>query len=74
MANTKRQKVKETEPAKADLPANPVLKYEEEHFVDSTKPVWNYSLFSDEDITNFKNGTLYNAYKIMASHFFEAII
>ena len=27
-------------------------KYEDIHFVDSTKPVWNYSLFSEEDITN----------------------
>lgn len=37
-------------------------KYEEVHFVDTTKPVWNYSLFSDEVIRNFQNGTLYNAY------------
>ena len=73
MANTKRQKVKETEPAKADLPANPVLKYEEEHFVDSTKPVWNYSLFTGEDISNFKNGTLYNGYKKMGSHYIDVL-
>ena len=34
-------------------------KYEDIHFVDSTKPVWNYSLFSEEDIRNFQNGTHY---------------
>ncbi len=25
----------------------------------ATKPVWNYSLFTDEDISNFQNGTHY---------------
>ncbi len=29
-------------------------KYEDINFVDSTKPVWNYSLFTDEDIENFQ--------------------
>src|SRR6478752_7916404 len=43
-------------------------KYEEEHFVDSTKPVWNYSLFTEEDITNFQSGTLYNGYEFFGSH------
>ena len=42
--------------------------YEETHFVDSTKPVWNYSLLSDEDISNFQNGTHYSLYKIFGSH------
>lgn len=37
-------------------------RYEEEHFVDTQKPVWNYSLLSEEVIRNFQNGTLYNAY------------
>ncbi len=37
-------------------------KYEEEHFVDTQKPVWNYSLFNEEVIRNFQDGTLYNAY------------
>ena len=43
-------------------------KYEEVHFVDSTKPVWNYSLFTDEDIRNFQNGTHYSIYELMGSH------
>lgn len=36
--------------------------YEDVHFIDATKPVWNYSLFNDEIIRNFQSGTLYNAY------------
>jgi hypothetical protein len=31
-------------------------RYEDIQFVDSTKPVWNYSLFLEEDIRNFQNG------------------
>jgi 1,4-alpha-glucan branching enzyme len=40
-------------------------KYEEEHFVDSTKPVWNYSLFTNADLENFRNGTHYSLYSMM---------
>ncbi len=43
-------------------------KYEDIHFVDSTKAVWNYSLFTDEDIKNFQQGTLYRAYELFGSH------
>ncbi len=42
--------------------------YEEENFVDSTKPVWNYSLFDEEEIRNFQDGTNYNLYKFFGSH------
>src|SRR5689334_17903502 len=45
-----------------------LLKYEEQYFVDSSKPVWNYSLFTDEDIRNYQAGTLYNAYTKFGSH------
>jgi len=38
-------------------------KYEDVHFVDSARPVWNYSLLNDEVIRNFQQGTLYNAYE-----------
>ena len=48
-------------------------KYEEIHFVDSTKPVWNYSRFSDEDIRNFQHGTLYRAYDLFGSHETEVL-
>ncbi len=42
--------------------------YEQVNFVDSSKPVWNYSLLDEEDIINFKNGTHYSLYKKMGSH------
>jgi len=48
-------------------------KYEEIHFVDSTKPVWNYSLFGEEDISNFQRGTLYNAYNFFGAHEAEVL-
>lgn len=48
-------------------------KYEEIHFVDSTKPVWNYSLFTEEDIKNFQHGTLYRAYDFFGSHELEVL-
>lgn len=47
-------------------------KYEDLHFVDSTKVVWNYSLFTEEVIRNYQNGRLYNAYEYFGSH--EAIV
>jgi 1,4-alpha-glucan branching enzyme len=49
------------------------LKYEEQFFVDSSKPVWNYSLFTDEDIRNYQNGTLYNAYLKFGSHYITVL-
>ena len=48
-------------------------KYEEEHFVDSTKPVWNYSLFTDTDIRNYQNGNLYNGYELFGNHETEVL-
>ena len=43
-------------------------RYEDIHFVDSTKAVWNYSLFADDDISNFQNGTHYRLYNLFGSH------
>jgi len=48
-------------------------KYEDIYFVDSTKPVWNYSLFTEEDIANFQRGTLYRAYELFGSHQLEVL-
>jgi 1,4-alpha-glucan branching enzyme len=48
--------------------AKKAIPYEKKNFVDSTKPVWNYSLFDDEDIRNFQNGTHYSLYKKFGSH------
>ena len=48
-------------------------KYEDIHFVDSTKPVWNYSLFTDEDISNFQRGTHYRLYELFGNKQFEVL-
>ncbi|WP_315814344.1 hypothetical protein [Paraflavitalea speifideaquila] len=42
-------------------------KYEDIHFVDSTRPVWNYSLFTEEDIENFQQGTHYRLYELFGA-------
>jgi 1,4-alpha-glucan branching enzyme len=38
-------------------------KYEDIHFVDTQQAVWNYSLFTEEAICNFQNGTHYSLYE-----------
>lgn len=43
-------------------------RYEARYFVDSTKPVWHYSLFTDEDIRNFQHGTHYRLYEHLGAH------
>ncbi len=45
----------------------PAQKYEEIHFVDQQQAVWNYSLFSDEDIKNFQQGTHYSLYNFFGN-------
>ena len=48
-------------------------KYEDIHFVDSTKPVWNYSIFSEDDIHNFQAGTHYSLYKVFGNKQLEVL-
>lgn len=68
MASSVRQPAKKSS-REREKPVTPVKKsYEEEYFIDSQKPVWNYSLFTDEDISNFKDGTLYNGYRKFGAH------
>lgn len=43
-------------------------RYEDLHFVDSTKAVWNYSRFTPEDLQNLHQGTLYRGYDLFGSH------
>ena len=43
-------------------------KYEEANFIDTTNPVWNYSLLTDEDVANYQNGCNYQLYKKFGSH------
>ena len=44
------------------------LPYEDTHFIDTVKPVWNYSLLTDEDVSNFQQGTNYRLYEKFGSH------
>ena len=50
-----------------------VKRYEDIHFVDTNQPVWNYSLFTEEDISNFQNGTHYRLYEHFGSHEIEVL-
>ncbi len=43
-------------------------RYEKNNFVDTAKLVWNYSLLTDEDVTNFQQGTNYRLYEKFGSH------
>jgi 1,4-alpha-glucan branching enzyme len=50
--------------------SNPLLTeltYEQQFFIDTQKPVWNYSLFSDEAVRNFQAGTNYAMYKLLGN-------
>ncbi len=55
---------KATKHAVAETPK----RYEETNFIDTSGPVWNYSLLTEEDVTNFRNGTNYRLYKKFGSH------
>ncbi|MBX2930347.1 MAG: 1,4-alpha-glucan branching protein GlgB [Chitinophagaceae bacterium] len=48
-------------------------KYEEQFFINAKRPVWNYSLFTEEDIINFKNGTHYSLYKLFGNKQIEVL-
>lgn len=47
---------------------NEIQQYEAINFIDTTKPVWNYSLLTDADIRNYQAGTHYQLYKKFGSH------
>ena len=48
-------------------------KYEDIHFVDAAQAVWNYSLFTEEDIRNFQNGTHYSLYTLFGNKQIEVL-
>ncbi|MBU6159078.1 MAG: 1,4-alpha-glucan branching protein GlgB [Bacteroidetes bacterium] len=48
-------------------------RYEDFHFIDTTKPVWNYSRFEGEDIRNFQQGTNYRCYELFGAHYMEVL-
>lgn len=43
-------------------------RYEDYHFIDTSKSVWNYSRFEGDDIANFQKGTNYRCYELFGSH------
>ncbi|QES87490.1 1,4-alpha-glucan branching protein GlgB [Rhizosphaericola mali] len=47
---------------------NQIQKYEQENFIDTSKSVWNFSLFTEEDIRNFQGGTHYRIYEQFGNH------
>jgi 1,4-alpha-glucan branching enzyme len=42
-------------------------RYEDSNYVDTSLPVWNYSILYDDDIETYQNGTNYNLYKKFGS-------
>jgi 1,4-alpha-glucan branching enzyme len=48
-------------------------KYEEIHFVDKRQAVWNYSVFTEDDIKNFQQGTHYSLYKVFGNKQMEVL-
>jgi 1,4-alpha-glucan branching enzyme len=49
------------------LAPTPEERYEYKNFVDTAKPVWNYSILYDDDIETFQRGTHYSLYKKFGS-------
>lgn len=56
-----------------EQPSNGHPKYEDEYFVDTSRRVWNYSLFRDDDIANFQGGTHYRLYELFGAHQMEVL-
>ncbi len=55
-------------PALSTIQPTITLPYEELHFVNTTLPVWNYSLLTDEAIKDFQLGINYTLYYTFGSH------
>ncbi|PZP43332.1 MAG: 1,4-alpha-glucan branching protein GlgB [Pseudopedobacter saltans] len=47
--------------------------YEQQFFVDSAQNVWNYSLFTDEEVRNFQAGTNYHIYDFFGNHSLQVL-
>jgi len=55
-------------PATPSRPIAPAGRYEDSNFVDTTRPVWNYSILYDDDVETFQGGTNYRLYEKFGSH------
>jgi 1,4-alpha-glucan branching enzyme len=49
------------------------MAYEDDNFIDSTKMVWNYSLFNQKDIDLFAAGKHYYAHQKFGSHYVRVL-
>jgi 1,4-alpha-glucan branching enzyme len=49
------------------------MAYEDDHFIDSTKLVWNYSFFTGEDIDCFQKGNMYYGYEKFGCHYLKLL-
>ena len=49
------------------------VKYEDLNFVDTSQPVWNYSILYDDDVATFQAGTHYQLYKKLGSKKLEVL-
>lgn len=49
------------------LPEVQPIRYEDQNFVDTSRPVWNYSILFDDDVATYGNGTHYQLYKKFGS-------
>jgi 1,4-alpha-glucan branching enzyme len=50
-----------------------MTKYEALHFVDTAQAVWNYSLFTDEDVHAFQHGTHSTLYQLFGNKQIEVL-
>jgi 1,4-alpha-glucan branching enzyme len=49
------------------------MAYEDDNFIDSTKMVWNYSFFCEEDIALFQKGKLFYGHEKFGSHYLKLL-
>ncbi len=42
--------------------------YEKDFFIHTDRNVWNYSLFTEEEVRNFQAGTNYHIYQLFGNH------
>ncbi len=66
--NNGEQKPKIPSPPKSSTDDASKKKYEEVNYINTSKPVWNYSLLTDEEVANYQAGTNYQLYKKFGSH------
>jgi len=60
-------------PKKKKVAMHDKKKYEDIHFIDTNQAVWNYSLFTDEAVRNFQNGTHYSLYEYFGNKQIEVL-